>query len=45
MTHVLRLARFVAPYRARIAVALAALVIAAGCVLAAAIRSSLTARS
>src|SRR5258706_5956225 len=34
MTHVLRLARFVAPYRARIAIALAALVIAAGCVLA-----------
>ncbi|HEX2650351.1 MAG TPA: ABC transporter transmembrane domain-containing protein [Burkholderiales bacterium] len=34
MRHALRLARFVAPYRARVAVALAALVIAAGCVLA-----------
>ena len=34
MRHVLRLARFVAPYRLRIAVALAALVVAAGCVLA-----------
>ncbi|HEY6966464.1 MAG TPA: ABC transporter transmembrane domain-containing protein [Burkholderiales bacterium] len=34
MRHVLRLARFVAPYRLRIGVALAALVVAAGCVLA-----------
>jgi ATP-binding cassette subfamily B protein len=34
MRHVLRLARFVAPYRLRIAVALLALVVAAGCVLA-----------
>jgi ATP-binding cassette subfamily B protein len=33
MPHVLRLARFVAPYRARVAIALTALVIAAGCVL------------
>ena len=33
MPHVLRLARFVAPYRVRIGVALTALVIAAGCVL------------
>src|SRR4029079_17370865 len=34
MTHALRLARFVAPYRARVAIAFVALVIAAGCVLA-----------
>jgi len=34
MRHALRLARFVAPYRLRIAVALVALVVAAGCVLA-----------
>jgi len=34
MRHVLRLARFVAPYRWKIAVALCALVVAAGCVLA-----------
>jgi len=34
MQHVIRLARFVAPYRARVAIALAALVIAAACVLA-----------
>jgi ATP-binding cassette subfamily B protein len=34
MRHVLRLARFVAPYRLKIAVALLALVVAAGCVLA-----------
>jgi ATP-binding cassette subfamily B protein len=34
MAHVLRLARFVAPYRLRVAAALAALVVAAGCVLA-----------
>src|SRR5262245_21935730 len=34
MRHVLRLARFVAPYRVRISIALLALVIAAGCVLA-----------
>jgi ATP-binding cassette subfamily B protein len=34
MTHVLRLLRFVAPYRLRIAVALVALMVAAGCVLA-----------
>jgi ATP-binding cassette subfamily B protein len=33
MQHVVRLARFVAPYRARVAIALTALVIAAGCVL------------
>ncbi len=34
MRHALRLARFVAPYRLKIAVALFALVVAAGCVLA-----------
>src|SRR5262245_41939829 len=34
MTHVLRLARFIAPYRLKVAIALTALVIAAGCVLA-----------
>src|SRR5258706_4294753 len=34
MRHVLRLARFVAPYRLKIMVALCALVVAAGCVLA-----------
>ncbi len=34
MRHALRLARFVAPYRLKIAVALCALVVAAGCVLA-----------
>jgi len=34
VAQLLRLARFVAPYRARIAIALAALVVAAGCVLA-----------
>jgi len=34
MRHALRLARFVAPYRLRIAAALLALVVAAGCVLA-----------
>jgi ATP-binding cassette subfamily B protein len=34
MKHVLRLARFVAPYRLKLAAALAALVVAAGCVLA-----------
>ena len=34
MRHALRLARFVAPYRLKIAVALLALVVAAGCVLA-----------
>jgi len=34
MSHALRLARFVAPYRARVAIAFVALVIAAGCVLA-----------
>jgi ATP-binding cassette subfamily B protein len=34
MRHVLRLARFVAPYRMKIAAALLALVVAAGCVLA-----------
>ena len=34
MTHILRLGRFLLPYRARIAVALGALVIAAACVLA-----------
>ena len=34
MRHVLRLARFVAPYRLRIAAALLALLVAAGCVLA-----------
>jgi ATP-binding cassette subfamily B protein len=34
MPHVLRLGRFLLPYRGRIAIALAALVIAAGCVLA-----------
>jgi ATP-binding cassette subfamily B protein len=34
MRHVLRLARFVAPYRLKVAAALCALVIAAGCVLA-----------
>jgi len=34
MKHALRLARFVAPYRLKIAVALCALVVAAGCVLA-----------
>jgi ATP-binding cassette subfamily B protein len=34
MKHVLRLARFVAPYRLKVAIALAALVVAAGCVLA-----------
>ncbi|HTQ76754.1 MAG TPA: ABC transporter transmembrane domain-containing protein, partial [Burkholderiales bacterium] len=34
MRHFLRLARFVAPYRLRLAAALAALVVAAGCVLA-----------
>src|SRR4051812_9195335 len=34
MRHALRLARFVAPYRLRIAVALVALLVAAGCVLA-----------
>ena len=34
MRHVLRLARFLAPYRLQVAAALAALVVAAGCVLA-----------
>lgn len=34
MRHVLRLARFVAPYRLKVAVALAALIVAAACVLA-----------
>jgi ATP-binding cassette subfamily B protein len=34
MRHVLRLARFIAPYRLKIGVALCALVVAAGCVLA-----------
>jgi len=34
MRHVLRLARFVAPYRLKIAVAMCALLVAAGCVLA-----------
>jgi len=34
MKHALRLARFVAPYRLKIAVAMVALVVAAGCVLA-----------
>ena len=34
MRHALRLARFVAPYRLKIAVAMVALVVAAGCVLA-----------
>jgi ATP-binding cassette subfamily B protein len=34
MAHVLRLARFIAPYRLKVAAALAALVVAAGCVLA-----------
>src|SRR5258706_9331960 len=34
MRHALRLARFVAPYRTKIAVALLALLVAAGCVLA-----------
>ena len=34
MKHALRLARFVAPYRLKIAVALIALAVAAGCVLA-----------
>jgi ATP-binding cassette subfamily B protein len=34
MRHVLRLARFVAPYRLKVAVAMLALVVAAGCVLA-----------
>ncbi len=34
MRHALRLARFVAPYRLKVAVALLALVVAAGCVLA-----------
>src|SRR6185436_14017947 len=34
MRHALRLARFVAPYRLKIAAALLALVVAAGCVLA-----------
>ena len=34
MAHILRLARFVAPYRLKVAAAMAALVIAAGCVLA-----------
>jgi ATP-binding cassette subfamily B protein len=34
MRHALRLARFIAPYRLKIAVALCALVVAAGCVLA-----------
>ena len=34
MRHALRLARFVAPYRMKIAAALLALVVAAGCVLA-----------
>jgi ATP-binding cassette subfamily B protein len=34
MAHVLRLGRFLLPYRGRIAIALSALVIAAGCVLA-----------
>ena len=34
MRHVLRLARFVAPYRLKVAVAMCALVVAAGCVLA-----------
>ncbi|MEO8144718.1 MAG: ABC transporter transmembrane domain-containing protein, partial [Betaproteobacteria bacterium] len=34
MRHALRLARFVAPYRLKIALALCALVVAAGCVLA-----------
>src|SRR4030067_636982 len=34
MRHALRLARFVAPYRLKIALALLALVVAAGCVLA-----------
>jgi ATP-binding cassette subfamily B protein len=34
MRQVLRLARFVAPYRAKVAVAMVALVVAAGCVLA-----------
>ncbi len=34
VSHLLRLARFVSPYRARIAVALTALLIASGCVLA-----------
>ena len=34
MKHALRLARFVAPYRLKIAAALCALVVAAGCVLA-----------
>jgi len=34
MRHALRLAHFIAPYRARIAVAMCALVVAAGCVLA-----------
>ncbi len=33
MAHVLRLARFVAPYRLKLAAALVALVVAAGCVL------------
>lgn len=34
MAHILRLARFVAPYRLKVAAAMAALVVAAGCVLA-----------
>ncbi|MBM3367844.1 MAG: ABC transporter, partial [Betaproteobacteria bacterium] len=34
MAHILRLARFVAPYRLKVAMAMMALVIAAGCVLA-----------
>jgi ATP-binding cassette subfamily B protein len=34
MAHILRLARFVAPYRLQLAAAMAALVVAAGCVLA-----------
>ena len=34
MRHVLRLAKFIAPYRLRVAIALSALVVAAGCVLA-----------
>ncbi|MBM3351916.1 MAG: ATP-binding cassette domain-containing protein [Betaproteobacteria bacterium] len=34
MAHILRLARFLAPYRLKVAAAMAALVVAAGCVLA-----------